>query len=265
MVKVRQPGARLAHHGFTQRVRRGVVIDGAGNNVAVEAIFHPDARQHEADHHHQRRHLRHRARTQMQLACGAHLQIGRALRQDHRDADHARQQPERIEQLEEVTGVVEAQKFIRAERHALQQIAERDANHQRRHKAADKDAPVPHAPPAHIFNFRTIIETYRTKKERRQHQNHRHIEAGEGGGIHHRPGGEQRPARGDQPDLVAVPVRRDAVDHNAAFGVVTPHQPRQHADAHIKAVRYGEAHQQNADQQPPDKAQNFIIKHGCSP
>ena len=146
-------------------------------------------------------------------------------------------------------------------RHALQQVAERHANHQRRHEAAEENAPVPQLTPAHIFDFRAVVKTDRAEEKRGQHQNHRHIEAGKGRRIDHWPGGEQRAAGGDQPHLVAVPVRRDTVNHDAAFGIGATQNARQHSHAHIETVGDREANQQHADQQPPDKTYNFIIQH----
>ena len=134
------------------------------HHITVDTVVDPNARQREADQRHQRRHRRHGAGAQVQFTHGTHLQIGRALRQDHRHANNTGQQAKRIQQLEEVTGVVQAQIFINVERNALQQVAERHANHQRRHEAADEDAPVPHVTPAVILNLRAVVETHRTEE-----------------------------------------------------------------------------------------------------
>ena len=201
----------------------------------------------------------------MQFAYGTHLQVGGTLSQDHRHADDTGQQTKRVQQLEEVSGIEQTQVFIDVERHALQQVAEGHTNHQRRHEATDEDAPVPHVAPAGVLDLGTVVKTDRTEEQRSQHQNHRHIEARERCGVNHRPGREQRAAGGDQPHLVTVPVRSDGVDHNPTLGVVTAEETGEHAHPHVEPVGDSEANQQNANQQPPDKTQYFIIDHLTTP
>ncbi|HOT81487.1 MAG TPA: hypothetical protein PKY13_15950, partial [Microthrixaceae bacterium] len=92
------------------------------------------------------------------------------------------------------------------ERNALQQVAEGDAEDQRRHGAADEEAPVPRRAPARILDLAAVIEADRAEEERPQHGEHRPVEAGEGRRINQRPGGEDGTAAGDEPHLVAVPV-----------------------------------------------------------
>ncbi|CGW62102.1 Uncharacterised protein [Salmonella enterica subsp. enterica serovar Typhi] len=176
----------------------------------------------------------------MQFANGTHLQVSRPLRDDHPYAYDTRQQTKRVQQLEEVTGIVQTQILIHMERYALQQVAKGHANHQRRHKATDEHAPVPHVAPARVFNLGTVIKTDRTEEQRRQHQDHRHIETGERRGVNHRPGSKQRAARGDQPHLVTVPVRGDRVNHNSTFGIVTTEETGEHPHPHVEPIGDGE-------------------------
>ena len=56
------------------------------------------------------------------------------------------------------------------------------------------------------------LEADRPQDERQQHHEHGEIEAGEGRRIERRPGGEDRAAAEDEPDLVAFPDRADRVD-----------------------------------------------------
>ncbi|MGF6370972.1 hypothetical protein OKW40_003722 [Paraburkholderia sp. RAU6.4a] len=100
-----------------------------------------------------------------------------AVRGQHRHADESRQQRERIEQAEEAAVIGDAQIGIERERHALQQIAERDTEHQRRHEAADKEAPVPRVAPARILALAAIVEADRAEEQREQHEQHREVEA----------------------------------------------------------------------------------------
>ena len=53
------------------------------------------------------------------------------------------------------------------------------------------------------------LEADRPQDQREQDREHREVEAGEGHRIERRPGGEDRAAAEDQPDLVAFPDRAD--------------------------------------------------------
>lgn len=147
----------------------------------------------------------------------------------------------------------------------LQQVAERHAEYHGRHEGADEDAPVPHVAPAAALQLGTVVETDRAEEQGGQHQDHGDVEAGEGRCVDHRPGGEQRAAGGDQPHLVTVPVRGDGVDHHPALGIGFPDDAHQNADAHVETVGDGEADQQYANQDPPNKSQYFIVKHTWTP
>nr|GFD54409.1 hypothetical protein [Tanacetum cinerariifolium] len=60
-------------------------------------------------------------------AFGLLLQIGGAVQRQHRHCQHAAQQAEGIQQVEEAARVFEAQHVVVFERHTLQQVAEGDA------------------------------------------------------------------------------------------------------------------------------------------
>src|ERR1035437_5020217 len=82
-------------------------------------------------------------------------------------------------------------------RHALQQVSERDAEHQRRHETAGKQRVVPESSPARIHDLVAELETDRPQDQRRKHQEHRDVEARKGRRIDRRESGEYRPAAGD--------------------------------------------------------------------
>ena len=140
------------------------MVDCRRHHVAIDAVHHPYAGQCKANQCDQRSDLSRRARTQVQFTNRTHLQIGCALSDDHRHAHHAGQQTKRIQQLEEVTGVVKTHVFVQVERYALQQVTERHADHQRWNEATDEDAPVPHVAPTGVFNLGTVVETDRTEE-----------------------------------------------------------------------------------------------------
>ena len=97
---------------------------------------------------------------------------------------------------------------------------------------------------------RTII----AEQDRQQRQ----VQPGEHGGVPCREGREHRPARGDQPHLVAVPDRADGVQHGAAVllrrhPLATPAERRhQHADAEVEALQHEEAEEQHRDEDEPE-------------
>jgi hypothetical protein len=151
---------------------------------------------------------------------GLHPDIDRPVGGQHRDADEAAQQRERIEQAEEAAGVERPQVVVEMERHALQHIAERDAEDQRRHEAADEQRPVPDSAPCGVVQLAAELERDRAQDQRQQHHEHREVEAGERRRIERRPGRERGAAAEDEPDL-ALPHRPDRVD-GAARSMVRP-------------------------------------------
>ena len=70
------------------------------------------------------------------------------MHDQHGDREQAAEQRERIEQAEERALVEDAQVVVEPEGHALQHIADSDAEDQRRHEAADEQRPVPGRAPA---------------------------------------------------------------------------------------------------------------------
>lgn len=88
---------------------------------------------------------------------------------------------------------------------------------------------------------------------------HPEIEVRESGGVEHWPGGEDRTAAKDQPRLVALPHRPHGINDDATLDVRTRHSGQKNCNTEVKAVHYGKADQQDAEQCPLD---GFIVKHG---
>ena len=187
------------------------------------------------------------------------------MHRQHADADQSAQDAERIQQVEERSFVERPQGFIETKRHSLQNVAERHAEHQRRHEAGDEQRPVPHVAPARIDQFVAERESHRSQDQRRQHQEHGDVETGERHGIEWRPRRKDGPAAEDEPHLVALPDRFDGFKESAAFFVGPAQEAKQHADAEIEAVSDCETGQQHAQQCPPDHSQQFIFGHQCAP
>ena len=169
-------------------------------------------------------------------------------------------EPERIQELEERARIADAQVRVELERNALQQIPERDAEHERRHGAAHEDAPVPRVAPTRILDLASIVEADGAKEQREQREDQRNVKAGERGGVDERPGRERRAARGDEPDLVALPVGPDAVQHDPPLVVGAAHERQQRPDAEIHPVHDGEADEQDPDEGPPDELEGRVVE-----
>ena len=189
---------------------------------------------------------------------------------EHREADKAAEQREGHQKAEEVALIDDAHRIVEAEGHAAEHIADRHAEDHRRDEAADEEAPVPEGAPARLGQLGAILEPDRPQDDGDQDHHHRQIEAGERGGIECRPGGEDRAAAEDQPDLIAFPDRADRVDHDAPLVVVLGDEGQEGRDPEVEAVHDREADQENAEQQPPDQAERLIVEgnegdHGSVP
>ncbi len=184
------------------------------------------------------------------------------MHHQHRQRHRPRQQRERVQQADElhvprpfIDGV---QVIGEVEGHALDNIADRDAEQQRRDGAAGEQRPVPCRPPARIVALGAVLERHRPHDEGREDHEHRQVEAREADRIERRPGGEDRAAAEDEPHLVALPDRADGVDGDPAFDIAAPDEGQQRAHPHVEPVGQGKADQQHAKQAPPDHAQQLI-------
>ena len=258
---VGEPGAGFATDRLGKRIGERAAINGGGDDVAVDAEVQPDAGDRKTRDEQETEERRSSDRALLDDAFGPVREVVGAVEGDHRRGDDAADERERVEQSPERAGVVRDEVFVEVEGHALQQVAEGDAEDQRRHGAADEQAPVPRRTPARVVDLAAVVEADRPEEERPEHGEHRPVEARERGCINERPGGEDGAAAGDEPHLVAVPVRTDGVDDDAPFGVAAPDEGQQRADAHVVPVHDGEADEQHADEQPPDDFQRFVVDH----
>ena len=200
-----------------------------------------------------------------QFAIDPHPQVAGAVHHDQRNAQHAGDERERVEQLPEGTRVERAQIVVEVERDTLQQIAERDAEDQRRHEAADEQAPVPGPAPTGIVNLVAILEPHGTEEQREQHEQHCDVHAGKCRRVDERPRGEHDAAGDDQPRLVAFPVGLDRAQDDAPLVVGVSEQRRQDADAEVPAVGQREHDDDRSDEAPPDHLQRYIVEDHRAP
>ncbi len=148
-------------------------------------------------------------------------------------------------------------------RYALQRVADRDAEDQRRNEPADEQCPVPRRPPAGILDLVAELEPDRPQDQRYQNQEHGDVEARKRGGIERRPGGERGAAAENEPHLIAFPNRIHAVDQRPPFGVGAGDQRQQHGDTQVDAVDDCETDQERSEKYPPENPERFVIeKHG---
>ena len=99
------------------------------------------------------------------------------------------------EELGVKTAVIHRVKVLgQVKRHALQHVAHRHAEDQRRHGTTGKERPVPGRPPARIVSLGSVFEGHGPHDEGRQHDEHRQVEAREADRIERGPGGEDRAA-----------------------------------------------------------------------
>jgi hypothetical protein len=193
-------------------------------------------------------------------ALGAHLQVDRPVHDEHRQAHHAREQGEGVEQPEKAAAVKRAQHVVERKRHPLQQVSEGHPEDQRRHGAADDQAPVPGAAPARVGHLAAVLEAHRPEEQREEHEQECPVKAGEGRRVDQRPGCEERAAAGDEPDLVALPGGADAVDEHAALVVGFGHKGQQRPHPEVEPVHDGKADEQRAHEQPPDDLEGEIVE-----
>ena len=125
---------------------------------------------------------------------------------------------------------------------------------------AQEEAEVPEAAPPDVVSFRAEFHGDCSEDEGEQEEHEGDVEAGEDGGVGVGEGGEHGTAKGDEPDLVAVPKGADGVHEEASFRIGLG-QGVEHADAEIEAVENGVAGKEDSQQGKPDQAKH-IVGHG---
>ena len=237
-----------------QRIGDCIDTGKLGNGITRDRLGHPETSQQEQDPSQETGDSRTHSGTLTYSAVTLDHQPGRALSQNHHQADNTGQQTKGVEQAEEVAFIGRAQILIHGEGHPLQQVAKGYAKDHRRHKTTDEEAPVPGRAPAGIFNLGAVIKTDRTEEKGHQGQHHGGIKTGEGRGINRRPGCKDGTTGSDQPHLITIPVGGNGVDHHTPFIVGATKDREQSSHSHVKTIGHGKANQQHADERPPNHA-----------
>ncbi|EGE55402.1 hypothetical protein RHECNPAF_930048 [Rhizobium etli CNPAF512] len=254
-----KPCAVLDHHRLQQRIGRSNRADIAGDAIAADPGPEKEAAEREKQNSGKSGDTAVTSGPLRDRTARLHHQPGRAVHCQHGDGEQAAEQRIGVEQSEERAFVENPHVVGKTEGHALQHIADRNAEDQRRHETADEERPVPAAAPAGAVALRPVFEADRAQDEREEDREHREIKAREGDSIERRPGGEDGAAAEDQPDLVAFPGGADRVDRHPSFRIGPGDERQERANAKVEAACGRKSDQHDAEQQPPDDAQGFII------
>ena len=184
-----------------------------------------------------------------QLAGRAQRQIGRAV---EREQQHDRDPAEQRVQVEEVPeGAVEVAAGV--DRHAVEQVRERDTPDQGGAEAADRVRPGPDAEPARVLVPLAPLEREHADDQEHEQQQQGDVEAGEHRRVPGREGREHRAAGDHEPDLVAVPDGADRAEHRAALLLVARQERQQQPDAEVEALEHEVGGEEEADQAEPEE------------
>mgnify|MGYP007044676133 CR=1 FL=1 len=135
--------------------------------------------------------------------------------------------------------------------HALHEVREGDAQQDRDEPRGDRVRPVPGEAPLFGGDLRAPLKSHDAHNQGGQDEEEGQVHAGEHGRIPLGERGEGRAARGEQPDLVAVPVRADRAHRLGALTVALGNQGQEHADAEVEALKDQEDRPQNGDENEP--------------
>jgi hypothetical protein len=154
-----QPAAGQALDGLRRRQERRIRRRHRNDLVAVDAHCNPEARGDERSEEHDAGETGGEDRALANHPFGAQLE-GRARRASINMATLTipGNERERVQQREERSRVRNALVAVELERHAEQQIAERDAEHERGHQAVDEYPPVPRVAPPRIGDLASVVE-----------------------------------------------------------------------------------------------------------
>ena len=136
------------------------------------------------------------------------------------------------EQVEEVAG----EDVRGVQRHAVDEVGQRDSPDERGADASDRVRPQPGGPPARAVVLLAPLERDHADDQQHEDQQQRDVEAGEHRRVPGREGGEGRAGGDHQPHLVAVPHRSDRLEHQAALALVAGEDREQHPDAEVEPL-----------------------------
>jgi hypothetical protein len=167
---------------------------------------------------------------------------------EQRECREAAEQRVGLDEVEEVA----RPRGVGRDRHAVKKVGEGHAPKQGRQRGAPEDGAIPPGPPRRVVLLPTEFKRHSSKNKRGEHKKERKVEATEDRGVPQGEGGERGPARGDQPDLIAIPDGSDGVDHHAAVHVVSAEERQQDSDAEVEALQEEVSQPEHGDQNEPE-------------
>ena len=177
-------------------------------------------------------------------------------RHEHGQPEHSAQKRERRDEPEQGhAGVVSA----RIHRDARVDVADRNAEQQRRQKRADEEACVPQLRPRLVATGE--LDRHRAQDEPEQNEHDGQVKARERGRVRGGERREQRAAGREQPHLVAIPYRADCVADERALFIVLGDERVEHARAQIEAVEHEIPRDEQEDEEVPQHAENRHATH----
>ena len=102
------------------------------------------------------------------------------------------------------------------------------------------------------------LEREHAHDQEREDEEEGEVEAREHRRVPDREGGERRPARDHEPDLVAVPERPDRLEHRAAVRLAPAEDGQQHADAEVEALEHEVAGPEEGEQAEPEDLERHL-------
>ncbi len=171
-----------------------------------------------------------------------------AVGDDHRHREQADHQREGRQQPDEPARVVAG----RVDRQAAQDVPDGDPEEEGRHGRPDEERDVPRPPPTGPVDLVAELQGHRPEDQRGEQEHERQVEAREDGRVDDRERREQRPAGGQEPDLVAVPDRPDRAQDHPPLVVAPGDEEVEDARAKVEAVEHRVAEQEDPDEDEPD-------------
>ncbi|EAY67145.1 Cytochrome bd-type quinol oxidase, subunit 2 [Burkholderia cenocepacia PC184] len=208
--------------------------------------------------HHREQHARERLHQQPHLALQFAVDLQdqpaaaeRRIGDEHADPAHHAERRQPVERP--------ARELVVLDLDALQQRTEHDPLAERRQRRAADEREVPHV--LRAGGFRAQLERRAPEDQPDQHQHQRQVVGRQQRRIHDRERAIEARAAEHEERLVAVPHRRDGVEHHLALGLRVEER-KQQTDAEIEAVQHHVDEYAEADDRGPDDRK--IDMHGYS-
>ena len=192
-------------------------------------------------------------------SVGLERGVGAAVQHEHAEAEGADGERPGTQKREHGPGVLAPS----VERDARHDVPQGDSEEERRQEAGADEDRLPEGFPGRVVS--PELERHGPEDEREEDEHESQIEAAEDRRIGHRKGGEERPAPGQQPDLVAVPHRPDGPEEGPLLVLGLRQEREEDADAEVEAVEHRVPGEEDADEQEPGVLEESPGFHQTAP